>query len=271
MLAPQRSAQKALIVRGERPENDGNSGLEATAYGHTKLVCQNVGIRTWMWTVADGRGGQNTMARDVCLLTSDESPILRSEIIKLLEEKGRLTCINKQESDGNLADEDLIYSWQDKDLSERVLKAINEDNYDELTELGNEGKLTCCVLNVFGQDTLAEYSDDELKQLESDRGVDHATHIRDGKVQYETSGMLNSPDSDTLRQMMQLQFQTIQIIAYLRGGLLMDSGSLKEAFIEKGKWAEEDFVDYEDGNGHHDQEEEEEEEEEEDDDDDDNK
>jgi hypothetical protein len=181
------------------------------------------------------------MSRDLCLLSADDTPVRRAELIEMFAQKQRRVYVNAGDTNGDVKSGDTIYSWAAEDLSQPILKVLEEDNLEALEELSDNGVLIACTLALSPHSSI-KATESQLKELAAELGEEHAECVRNGKVQYEASGLLGGWEDESMRLMLQLQYETVQIIAFLRGGLLMDSGSLKELVVQKGQWAPTDFA-----------------------------
>ena len=175
------------------------------------------------------------MSRDICLLTDDDTQVERREFLQLLAEKQGFACIARKSEkrfllcqEGYLSGADFIYSWNDAKLSQLIHDAITSGTGDPEKELGTT--FSACQIVVFKHK--AKFLKEELKEMEELMGKEYVACQLKGKIQYEVGGWLGN-----WRSMLILQYETAQVLAHLRGGLLMDTGSLKEVIVPRGGWS----------------------------------
>src|SRR5271155_4303772 len=123
--------------------------------------------------------GGTWMSRDLCLLSADDTPVGRAELIEMFVQKQRRVYVNAGDTDGDVKNGDTIYSWAAEDLSQPILEVLKEDNLEALEELSDNGVLIACTLALFPHSSTDE---SELKELAAEMGEEHAKCVRNGKV-----------------------------------------------------------------------------------------
>lgn len=177
------------------------------------------------------------MAHNFCLSTLDYSEVNKNELLRLLDVKGR-SCFMKTGGAEYLKDGDLIYFCHSEELKEQAILAVSNDDSGKLEALATDGSIHAIILSFnHGNDEQDcdedEEDEEELKALEI---------LRESKLQYEAAGLLTGFDERALDILLKLQFEVIQVLAFLRGGLVMDTGTLEQQIVEKGNWLSKEIV-----------------------------
>ncbi|MBY0548549.1 MAG: hypothetical protein K2W95_14865 [Candidatus Obscuribacterales bacterium] len=180
------------------------------------------------------------MARNFCLSALDCSEVTRHDLLSLLDRDDR-PCFMESDDAQFLRDSDVIYFCQSYEAKEQAVLALANSDNKKLEALAEVGAVHAIAVSF--NDADKDYDHEADYEGEDDPVELRALEIlKESKLQYEASGRLTSLDERGLDTLLILQFEVIQVLAFLRGGLVMDTGAANQQIVEKGTWVSKGIV-----------------------------
>ncbi len=172
------------------------------------------------------------------LLTDDARPIGWYELTPFYDKLGiKYIRVLSENNTEFISDDDTLLAWSNSNLTKEVNDLLNDQPHGtlDLDELYAKGVMSCS----FSIDDEVECSEDQIEELQ-DGGYDdeYIDATKKGTCQIE----VNVAGEDGLKFVRQIA----QVLAYLRGGIWMDSPTAEECVVIKGDWATPEFLENDD-------------------------